>query len=410
MAPAGSHPTRTNPIKDPIEDPTDDAVYTRYAAGLPFQRRRTLTAPERLWLTRRVRNARIGGVGVLLGLFASMAAAWGVGLLHAGLAAQFGGAAGLWLVGAGITGCLVSLAHGGWPRIGAGLASLYLLGLATVGALVSELSERPHVVTKIVVVGAIGLGTVVLLTAAARHLLVLTGSRRVRADLRAGLIDCFEGVAPSPTLALRNLRARGYGPTTSASPIRLDVLPASGLVVRVAGRRCAAWVRVHLAAVAAGQPYALRVGLPEGVARGHAAGRLSLRRRSLSPGEQAELHHHIQRLRRRPWAAVLATTGLALAVWWHLINHTTAGWNVVERLLDPMMLGWYALALLTVIAYVRRTIAARKLDDDRRLRWVVTVNAEGEDQLSPPRLEVLPVSQLAWTQDTTPASWRTSKL
>ncbi|MEM6993865.1 MAG: hypothetical protein AAF721_25355 [Myxococcota bacterium] len=394
-----------------MTDSHDPGAHTRYAAGLPSVGKRSLTDSERTWLRRRLRRASFTGSAVLLGGLLSIAGAWGLGAAYPALADNLGGPAGIWLAAVGIAGCGVGLWRGGWPRIGAGLAALYLVGLAAVGALVPELTQRPHLFTKIVLVGSVGLGAVVMLALVARQLLVLLGLRRIRRDVGSGVVECFAGQAPSPTPALRALAARGFGAGSEGRPVRIEILPESGLVVRAAGRRCAPWIRVHLAEVAAAQPHALRVELPEGVAPRGGVGRMNLQRRSLSPGEQAELRNHIQRLRRRPWAAVAATIGLALAVSWQLQGELGRdAWSLARQLLDPMMLGWYALAVLTIVAYARRTIAARKLDDDRRLRWVVTVDDDRRGVEAPPKLEVLPVSQLAWTENATPASWRTSKL
>jgi len=327
------------------------------------------------------------------------------------LATRLGGAIGIWLGGIAAVGCALAVAGRGWMRIAAGLGILYLVGLAAVGALIPELTQRPHVVTRVVAVAMVGLGATVLLTAVGRRLATAVKLRRVREDLREGTADCFEGMASPLARELEQLRRRGH-PPNAGEALRLDVLPRSGLVVCVHGKRCKPWISAHLASVAVGQPHALRAGLPEGVAPTGAAGRLSLQRRSLSAEERAELDRHIERLRRNPWAAIAATIGLVAAASWQL-HHGPAveGWGALRRLFDPMMVGWYALALLTVVGYARRAIAARKLDDDRRLRWVVTVDdQESAGALRAARLEVLPVSQLAWTENATPASWRTSKL
>lgn len=384
----------------------------QYAAGLPFARSRRLSCAEQTWLKRRIRRLIISVAVMVTGLILWVVATGVVAHVRPQLAEQLGGPFGLWLGSAGVAGGLAALWRGGWVRIPVGLCALYLLGLAAVGALVPELTERPSGVTRLVVAAGIALGTSVVVATVARRLRMLAALSRVRHDIEHGVVERFEGLTPGPSTALRRLKARGYGPAIEGARMQLDVLPRSGLVVRAAGRRCAPWTRVFVAQVARTQPHALRVELPEGVAPTQTAGRLNLQRRSLSPQERDELDRHIVRLRRHPWGAVVATMGLALAGWWQLRGGVPeSGWALARRLLDPMMLGWYALATLTVVAYARRTIAARKLDDDRRLRWVVTVDGVQTPQgQSPPRLEVLPVSQLAWTENENPATWRTSKL
>ena len=387
----------------------EDHAHQRYASGLPWVRRRPLGEAEAAWVERRARRLRLHALLAVALTGSSVVLAWQVARVMP-MAERLGGALGLWLGAVGLLGSIVALVRGGWVRILAALGALYLVGLAAVGALLPELTQRPHLFTKIVVASTIGLGAGVLLTAAARLLLILARLPRVRADLAAGAVDCFEGAVESPTPELRRLGRRGYRGADDGS-MRLDVLPRSGLVLRAGGRRCELWIRAHLARVAMGQPHALRVRLPDGVVPAGAATQLHLQRRSLSPEERAELDDHIDRLRRRPWGAIAASAGLVLAVAWQLGRAEATGWEALEDLLDPMMLGWYGLTILTVVAYVRRSIAARKLEDDKRLRWVVTVEDGAEpDGSTPPRLEVLPVSQLAWTENASPAGWRTSRL
>lgn len=389
---------------------SDDAGHVRYAAGLPFTERRKLTSAEHAWLKRRIRTARRNGIATIAALAGSVLAAVVLAQLLPGPTSQIGGAFGVWLAAAGAVGSIAALRRKSWLRIVSGLGLLYLAGLAAIGALIPELTDRPHLFTKLVVVGLVAVGSGVVMVSATRRALVLGLLRRVRDDARGGFVDRFVGTSSSGSTTQRRLATTGYLPR-DGSPLQLDVLPASGLLIRVGSRTCRPWVRAHLARIAAGQPHALRVGLPEGVAPSSSATHLHLQRRSLSPQERAELDQHIQRLRRRPWSAIAATAGLLVAMVRHLSEGSGSGWMLVARLVDPMLVGWYALTALTVVAYVRRTIAARKLDDDRRLRWVVTVDdAVQPGAVAPPRLEVLPVSQLAWTENATPAGWRTSKL
>jgi hypothetical protein len=178
------------------------------------------------------------------------------------------------------------------------------------------------------------------------------------------------------------------------------------------------WRIAHVAQVALARPHAFRTELPDGVVAETPDPNLRLQRRSLSPDERAEIDRHIRRLRARIWPAVAATIALAIATAWRLhavgdlrsffvgevagsAAATLSGW-----------LGWAALAGFAYIGYARRVVAARRLEWDRRLRWVVTVDevASSSAGAPSPKLEVLPVSQLMWTENAAPAPWRTLRL
>jgi hypothetical protein len=133
--------------------------------------------------------------------------------------------------------------------------------------------------------------------------------------------------------------------------------------------------------------------------------RLQLQRRSLTPAESAEITAHIKSLRRQIWPALTATIAVAVVIGARL--WIEGRW---EALLDSVALGWYALALVAYIGYGRRIVAARKLEFDRELRWVVTVDDPHKAGDSAPKLEVLPVSHLAWTENAAPAPWRLCRL
>jgi hypothetical protein len=154
-------------------------------------------------------------------------------------------------------------------------------------------------------------------------------------------------------------------------------------------------------------PHAFRTELPQGVAPDRRGPRLTLKRRSLTADERDELATHIRHLRRRYWPAIAMTLVLVVLVALELRDGLQ--WR---NLLRGRAIGWYLLAALTYVAYVRRVWAARKLEHDRDLRWVVTVEDEPirTSEPRPPRLEVLPVSQLAWTENANPAGWRVSEL
>jgi hypothetical protein len=158
--------------------------------------------------------------------------------------------------------------------------------------------------------------------------------------------------------------------------------------------------------VAPAQPHALRVELPREVAPTDSDPRLCLRRRSLTPQERAELERHITRLRRHWWPVAALGVAVVGLVAWDL--HTASPEDPLP--LDGATLGWLAMLVLVCVGHVRRELAARKLEHDRRLRWVVTVHQDADPGRDPPSLEVLPISQLAWTERANPAGWRLSRL
>lgn len=374
-----------------------DAPEQRYAAGLPWVGTRTLDPSERSSYLRQLSRLRWTLRG---GLAAIVAAAVGAMLLgaHVDLAAV-GGPVFAWLgaVGlAGVLGCLVA-ARGGW-RILAALGSIYLLGIAAFGRLTPQLVPRPQGLDAAVIVGMILLGTSFVVHAGATRWLLVRRREQVAADLEAGVVDRYAGrTTAQPPAALRRLLP-DVAPQAEA---RIEVLPTSGLVVRVDGRR-SVWRPAHVARIAPTLPHALRVGLPRDLAATAADPRLKLERRSLSPQERRELIDHAQRLRRRWGPVAVVSLAVAGVIAWHVTRAQT-----LADAFDVVSLLWYALAIVAWTSYVRRLRAAHKLTCDERLRWVVTVGgADASADTTPPRLEVLPVSQLAWTEHARPAGWR----
>jgi hypothetical protein len=137
---------------------------------------------------------------------------------------------------------------------------------------------------------------------------------------------------------------------------------------------------------------------------------VALKRRSLSPAERGELARHIDTLRRRYWPPIVATVGVAA-----LVGVRVWAEGPEADLFGAGSLLWYAVAVLTYLAYLRRLRAAQRLHWDRELRWVVTVHDRAKLESSDgaglaPKLEMLPISQLAWTENARPAAWRTSRL
>jgi hypothetical protein len=190
-----------------------------------------------------------------------------------------------------------------------------------------------------------------------------------------------------------------------AAPAHLEVLPTAGAAISFCGRTLARFERVHIAEVAAARPHAFRTALPKGVIQVRSPARLQLQRRSLTPAESAEITGHIKSLRRQIWPALTATLAVAIVVGARL--WIEGRW---ESLLDSVAIGWYALAVVAYVGYGRRILAARKLEFDRELRWVVTVEDPHKPGDAAPKLEVLPVSHLAWTENAAPAPWRLCRL
>jgi hypothetical protein len=154
----------------------------------------------------------------------------------------------------------------------------------------------------------------------------------------------------------------------------------------------------------------MRIALPRELVRVEDDPGVTLKRRSLSPAERGELARHIDTLRGRYWPPIVVTSAVVVVVGVRLWVE-----GPDSDLLGAGSLVWYGLALLTYLAYVRRIRAARRLHWDRELRWVVTVHdratlASSEGVGMAPKLEMLPISQLAWTENARPAAWRTSKL
>jgi hypothetical protein len=334
---------------------------------------------------RRLQRLGWGVAAAGLGLVSLMTAAWGLAPHVPSLSLPLHGGLGLGLATLGGVGLLACLGTRGWWRrlamLGLGALSLALVGARWVPAL----ALPPWFVAE-VVVGAAVLGLGRLGLSLALRVRLLWRAPKIRADLAAGVVERFD--APAST------------------PRRLEVLPRSGVVLRLGGRRVEGWQTAHVVDVAPAQPHALRVALPRGVAPAEPDPRVCLKRRSLTPQERAELQRHIARLRRHWWpVAALGGAVVALVAW----DLRTASPH--EPLpLDGATLGWLAMLALVGVGHVRRALAARKLEHDRRLRWVVTVHQDADPGRDPPSLEVLPISQLAWTERANPAGWRLSRL
>ncbi len=373
---------------------------------MPFVGARSLAEHDRRWVERRLLRLVLEMAAVMV--FVAAVVALSIVMLPRAPAVSrmLHGELGVGLVATGAVGVLGCLTARGWWRRLALIGAGYLVGALAADLWLPTL-DQPRWLTAEVLVATTVLGLSFLGLAFARRVRLLWLAPKIRADLAEGMLERFEG-RPSDPLdrTIARLHA-GTGASARVDFTRLEVLPRSGVVVRVAGRRVERWEAAHVAQVAPAQPHALRVDLPQGVAPTAPDPRMCLKRRSLTPHERAELSRHIDRLRRRRWPVVVLTVVVLGLVGWDLSS------AVPDRTLplDGVSLGWLALLVVVYIGYGRRMIAARKLEHDRRLRWVVTVHQEAADpHCDPPSLEVLPISQLAWTERASPAGWRVSRL
>jgi hypothetical protein len=354
----------------------------RWAESLPFSSRRELRSGElAVW---RRRAWHLIAHTVLVG--AGSIAAIGVGTIALDRAAPelshaFGGVAGLALSLFGVVGiagaCVVpARGRSQWPRIGA-VTALVLTMLATAWAPGDALTSL-WLRTPWVAIVLLGTGTIAL--AAWQRAALLATLPRLFADLSASSVDVYTG---------------------GRAGARLDVMPSSHVVIARNGSATDRITTTRTAEIAAPQPHAYRTSLPRGVVRANADAQVKLQRRGLTVDERAELGAHIQRLRRTAWPALGSLFAVALVLALRMLDDPD--WH---NLVDVVAFGWYALGIVACVAYARRYTAAKKLAIDRDLRWVVTVDDASPRAAGIARLEVLPVSHLAWTEDAAPALWR----
>lgn len=389
--------------------PTSTDTPRRYAASLPWVAARRVPSDERRVLLRRLamQARRSGGAFVLLAALVTGGAAL-VDATMPMIAMQLGGAAGVALAVFGLCGVIAwAIAARRFVRLG-----LAITAIATCSSslLAPELLGTPWLRTPWALIVLAGSGVIAM--AAWQRARVLIRLPRILADIGAGELEIFEGPGMPGNHSLRHV----LGGPPPARTVRLEVLPRAQLVVRIDGAWTRRWQLAHVAEIAAARPHAYRTALPNGVVRIAPDARLRLERRSLSPEERAELTDHVRRLRRAAWPALAAT--LAVVAVLGVRMSFEPDWR---NLVDAVALGWYALAGIAYFGYARRIAAARKLESDRELRWVVTVDdvhrdaAEEAGAATPiaanaPRLEVLPISHLAWTENASPAAWRLCRL
>ncbi len=333
-----------------------------------------------------------------------------------------------WLAGATLglaSAGAAALAGGPHPAVSFGLA---LAGLASVVALaVGSLGVRLGVLAGLIVrggvlfmattlpesrpphpllIGAVEVGTVALALGfvGSRVLGALALLRRrmeIADDLRGDTAERCAGRLRDlgDARTFRVLQRRG-DVLVAGQRHEVDLLPRSGFVLRVDGRPPSRPLLAPVASVAPSAPHAMRVALPADLSA-IASPTVELQRRSLTPAELDELARHATSMRRPPWHLfVLAPATIAASVWqWHYTGSD-------EPWLGLAAVAVYVLAGAAGFQYAQRLRTSRRLRDDADLRWLVTVTERDAPRAGAPRLEMLPVSRLAWTEHASPAPWR----
>ncbi len=230
---------------------------------------------------------------------------------------------------------------------------------------------------------------------------LLLRSRLIRRELEEGSVERCSGRVldlPDPRGVRVLLRRAGVEETGRKHTIEL--LPRSGFILTLDGQLPSRPLFAAMASVAPSASHALRIALPSDLST-IASPTVTLQRRSLTDEERTELRRHARSLRRPPWP-LLTTLPAAAAI---------AAWQWHQRAVDHPVVAIVGLAiyLLTgaaVFQYVQRLRAASNLRGDEALRWLVTVSDRDAAATDAPRLEMLPLSRLAWNEDASPASWR----
>ncbi len=376
----------------------------RYGAGLPHVGSRPLREHERRTIRRTVRRAFIvAALTTVLPPFCIGVALTLGPLLDPSLLTTLGGSAGLSLIIAGGIGAGLCLLQG--ERQWRWVASIGLLYLLAVGGIAQGMPtiRQPHPwLTGAFALAVWGCGIGFLTTRARDAVRVLRRRPAIRSDLEHAAVDRFEGrlrnlrEVPVFRRMLRRGELEDHGGDHS-----LEALCGSGCVLRVDGVRPRRAMVAFTTTIAASAPHAFRAELPAGVVVGDTSS-IQLQRRSLTPAETHELGRHIRSLHRPTWLATMVFVAMLATMAWQGVEAGSP-----KGLLSGICLGWYGLAIVIGISHGRRIWAARKLRADRSLRWVVTVEDRGSSSSpSTPKLEILPVSQLAWTENAAPAPWR----
>ncbi len=374
----------------------------RYGAGLPRVESRPLHAHEARFVRRALRRARATLVGTsALSAGAVAASILAPDHLDAEVLLAAGGPFGVLLGTLACSGAMACVLVGArLERWTVAVSLLVLGGFGIVGLALPE-ARPPHPRLVQVLVAVLLGGGAWFLAARVRAALSLLRHRAlVCADMEGGIVDrCIGRPRRLSARSLRVLRRRG-DLDDHGGPHTVDILPSSGLVLRVDGRAPRRPLLASVARIAPAAPHALRIALPPDLAA-VSSPTVQLQRRSLTPAESEELSRHAATMRRPPFAVWLAgVSGLALAAASLAISQTTL--QLVSTAGPALLLLAAALA-----HHLRRMRAATRLLEDQSLRWLVTVSDRDPHRAdAAPRLEMLPVSQLAWSEHADPAPWR----
>jgi hypothetical protein len=384
-------------------------VSERWYVGLRSVGTRHLSARELAWVRRRRRDhhrsvALTLTIPVLLFVGAAV-------LVHSSTPADF--PLGLWgFLGAlvGLSGAILCIVKGRGPWRIAAAVGVGILAAHFVARLVAlRLAHLLSSIAESIAVSVLVLGSTYAAVVFVRRVRELWHLGRISDDLNMEVAERFSGTlsAAGTDGSIRALVRGGQLDPFSTRDQTVDILPRSGLILRANGRAIPTWMTANVVEVAPPRPFAMQVALPEGLNQAKEEPSVRLLRRSLSPSERHELERHIRNLKRQWWLPALATFSVASFLILRSINALEPA-----PLNDAGAMLVYILAALVYFSYFRRIQAAHKLDWDRKLRWVVTVHdCEKEGSTSsqktpPPKMEILPVSRLAWTEGTKPADWR----
>lgn len=365
----------------------------RYGAGLPRVGTRAVDSTDVAWVRRTVRAA---WTWVFLGLSTATAATAATIIFPA---------ASMWSAGTvvAIAGSFAILVRGS-ARMRWVVATGWALQLVFFGVSAFRPEARPvHPALVLALQAGTALAAIAFLGQRLLHAAtVLRRTARLRGDLAAGVVERFEGRLRDAGHA-RTFRAlvRSHDLVDLGQPHVLEVLPSSGLLVRVNGKPPARLLLVPTASLAASAPHALRVPLPPDLAT-VASPDVALERRSLTPAERDELARITAEFRRPSWPLwVLVPCTLTLAAWPYL--HPTEPWFGLLAAFVHMGTG------ASVFHFVQRLRTASRLGADRTLRWLVTVTDRKASPSATPHLEMLAMSRMAWTEHGQPAQWRRAR-
>ncbi|MFO0695482.1 MAG: hypothetical protein U0230_18110 [Polyangiales bacterium] len=222
---------------------------------------------------------------------------------------------------------------------------------------------------------------------------------RVLAELERGVGLVFEGFLDARARAELGSFS-SLAKVDEGRPMRFVVLPESGLVLEWSGALPERWVHLALRRVASAT-VAMEAHVAS-IGRKQDEGALELKRRHLDAEEKAELAGLVAVAHRKAVreSALVAGVGLVVALGLRALL-VRAGFT-----LDALLVAGVGL-LPSLVHYVRHRTAYRALVEDVRDGFVFVIRTADDGQLGPSLGEVLPHSELPWTEDGQPARYRT---